>query len=185
MNGDVKKLFGSSVIEAGNVPELDLYMDQIITLIENGLSCERRNPQDKLLTKTMINNYSKDKLLQPIKGKKYSKEHVLMMLMIYYLKSAVSIPDIKLFFDVMCPGLVQNGAYSSDEVRDFYDKFTDIRKSTSERLCEYVESGCPADDTELFLTLISISSAAASAAQKLLDMQKTDEEFKTRKEKKE
>ncbi len=175
MNGDVKELFKGSVIEAESVPELDLYMDQIITLIENGLSCDRRNPQDKLLTKTMINNYSKDKLLQPIKGKKYSKEHVLMMLMIYYLKSAVSIPDIKLFLDTMCPELVKDGAYSTEDVRAFYDKFISIKSGVSDKLCGYMEDNCPADDKELFITLISISSAASSAAQRLLDMKKSVE----------
>ena len=171
MNEKYSELFKSPVIESSDVPELELYMDQIITLIEQKLADDRRNPQDKLLTKTMINNYSKDKLLQPIKGKKYSKEHVLMMLMIYYLKSVVSIPDIKSFFDIMCPQLTDESGYSSQDVRDMYDKFTDIRKSTDERLCDFIESENISDDTQLFLKLISLSSSAASAAQRLLDSQ--------------
>ena len=53
-----------------DIPNLDLYMDQVITLFENGLKGSKRSEQDKILTKTMINNYSKDKILIPIKNKK-------------------------------------------------------------------------------------------------------------------
>ena len=177
MDNKLHNLFESSVIESSEVPELALYMDQIITLIENSFASDRRNPQDKLLTKTMINNYSKDKLLQPIKGKKYSKEHVLMMLMIYHLKSAISIPDIKSFFDILCPKTAENGEYISENVRELYDKFIDIRRSTDDRLAEFIGDNCE-DDTELFLTLVSLSSAASTAAQRLLDNKKAEDKQK-------
>ena len=54
------------------VPSLDLYMDQVLTLFNEGLQENKRHPGDKLLTKTMINNYSKEKILLPVKGKKYT-----------------------------------------------------------------------------------------------------------------
>ena len=68
-------------VELDDLPDLSLYMDQIITLF-----ADKTQAQDGLLTKTMINNYSKEGLLKPIKGKKYSKEHVLQMLLIYRSK---------------------------------------------------------------------------------------------------
>ena len=66
-----------SRIELEEMPELDLYMDQVIQLFENKLSSLKRNDDEKILTKTMINNYAKGKLLLPIKNKKYTKEHLL------------------------------------------------------------------------------------------------------------
>lgn len=78
-----------------DIPDLDLYMDQIITLFENKLSSNKRNDDDKILTKTMVNNYAKDKLLLPIKNKKYSKENILILILIYNLKQSLSIADIK------------------------------------------------------------------------------------------
>lgn len=72
------------------MPDLDLYMDQITTLF-----ADKTQEPDGLLTKTMINNYSKDGLIKPIKGKKYSKEHILQMLLIYRLKQTLSIQQIK------------------------------------------------------------------------------------------
>ncbi|WP_055669317.1 DUF1836 domain-containing protein [Desnuesiella massiliensis] len=82
-------------IEYEEIPSIDLYMDQVITLFENNLSGNKRSAEDKILTKTMINNYAKDKLLMSIKNKKYSKEHIILMILIYNLKQSLSIADIK------------------------------------------------------------------------------------------
>ena len=88
-----------SNIKLEEVPEIDLYMDQVIQLFESKLSNQKRNDEEKILTKTMINNYAKGKLLFPIKNKKYSKEHIILMSLIYNLKGALSINDIKLCLD--------------------------------------------------------------------------------------
>ena len=88
-----------SNIKLDEIPEIDLYMDQVIQLFESKLSEQKRNDDEKILTKTMINNYAKGKLLLPIKNKKYSKEHIILMSLIYNLKGALSINDIKLSLD--------------------------------------------------------------------------------------
>lgn len=82
-------------IELNDIPEIDLYMDQVIQLFDNKLGALRRGEDDKILTKTMINNYAKGKLLMSINNKKYSKEHIILMSLIYNLKGALSITDIK------------------------------------------------------------------------------------------
>ncbi|MGL5477560.1 MAG: DUF1836 domain-containing protein [Clostridium sp.] len=82
-------------ITLDEIPEIDLYMDQIIQLFENKFDSTKRNEDDKVLTKTMINNYAKGKLLIPIKNKKYSKEHLILISLIYNLKTGLSIGDIK------------------------------------------------------------------------------------------
>ncbi|WMJ80551.1 DUF1836 domain-containing protein [Clostridium sp. MB40-C1] len=82
-------------IQLMDIPKLDLYMDQVITLFETGLNGSKRNEDDKILTKTMINNYTKDKILMPAKNKKYSRNHIIMMILIYNLKQSLAITDIK------------------------------------------------------------------------------------------
>ncbi|ADL49914.1 DUF1836 domain-containing protein [Clostridium cellulovorans] len=82
-------------IDPKDIPALDLYMDQVITLFENGLVSSKRNDEEKILTKTMINNYSKANLFMPVKNKKYSREHIILMILIYKLKQSLSITDIK------------------------------------------------------------------------------------------
>lgn len=82
-------------IKLDEIPEIDLYMDQVIQLFESKYNDAKRNEDDKVLTKTMINNYAKGKLLMPIKNKKYSKDHLILMSLIYNLKGSLSISDIK------------------------------------------------------------------------------------------
>src|SRR3954470_4607140 len=77
------------------IPKIDLYMDQVIQLFESKFNGTKRNEDEKILTKTMINNYAKGKLIFPIQNKKYSKEHLILISLIYQLKGALSINDIR------------------------------------------------------------------------------------------
>lgn len=69
-----------------DVPNIDLYMDQVTTFMDARLASSKRYEEDKILTKTMINNYAKNHLLPPPEKKKYSKEHMLVLIFIYYFK---------------------------------------------------------------------------------------------------
>ena len=90
-----KELNLQSQLKLEEIPELDLYMDQVIQLFDSKFNESKRNEEDKALTKTMVNNYAKGKLLMSIKNKKYSKEHLILMSLIYNLKGGLSIGDIK------------------------------------------------------------------------------------------
>ncbi len=82
-------------IKAADIPNIELYMDQVTTFMESRLKNTTRNPGvDKVLTKTMINNYAKNNLLPPPDKKKYSREHMYVLLFIYYFKNILSINDI-------------------------------------------------------------------------------------------
>ena len=85
-------------VEPEQIPNIDLYMDQVTTFMEEHLKHTRRHPEDKVLTKTMINNYAKNNLLPPPVKKKYSKDHLLMLIFIYYFKSLLSFSDIEELF---------------------------------------------------------------------------------------
>lgn len=81
-------------IRPEEIPGIDLYMDQVLTFVNDRLRHTTRNPkEDKILTKTMINNYAKTDLLPPPNKKKYSKDHILLLLFIYYFKGVLSIND--------------------------------------------------------------------------------------------
>ena len=103
MENDVKsflrqlldKLHVIDYVKPEDIPNIDLYMDQITTFMDKQLEGCKRHPEDKILTKTMINNYAKNNLLPPPVKKKYSKEHLLMLTFIYYLKNILSINDIQ------------------------------------------------------------------------------------------
>ena len=78
-----------------DLPNIELYMDQVTTFLEEQLKNTKRFEEDKIFTKTMINNYAKNRLLPAPVRKKYSKEHILLLLFIYYYKNLLSIGDIE------------------------------------------------------------------------------------------
>lgn len=96
LNSILESLDRIEYIRAEDIPDIDLYMDQVTTFMDTHLKNSARNPsEDKILTKTMINNYAKNDLIPPPIKKKYSKEHVLLLIFIYYYKGILSISDIQ------------------------------------------------------------------------------------------
>ncbi len=83
------------VIDSNDIPNINLYMDQVTTFMEEHLAAYRRTSDEKILTKTMINNYAKNKLLPPPEKKKYTREHILVLVFIYYFKGILSLQDIQ------------------------------------------------------------------------------------------
>jgi hypothetical protein len=114
---------GSNNIDLNDFPELDLYMDQVMQLFETRLAYTKRNPNDKVLTKTMINNYAKDNLLMKIKNKKYTKNHLILMGLIYNLKGALSLTDIKTLLTPIIETFDNDEEYP---LYDVYQSFLDI-----------------------------------------------------------
>ena len=95
-------------ISASDLPNIDLYMDQVTTFMNSHLEHSKRYPEDKILTKTMINNYAKNRLLPPPDKKKYSKDHMLLLIFIYYFKNILSITDIQKLLPPMTRRYFQN-----------------------------------------------------------------------------
>ena len=91
----LSKLKNIDYIRPEDIPNIDLYMDQVTTFMDEQLASLKRFEDDKMLTKTMINNYTKNNLLPPPNKKKYSKDHMYLLIYIYYLKNMLSISDIK------------------------------------------------------------------------------------------
>ncbi|HIZ74758.1 MAG TPA: DUF1836 domain-containing protein [Candidatus Mediterraneibacter stercoravium] len=95
LNSILKSLSNIDYIRPEEIPNIDLYMDQVTTFMDKQLASTKRYEDDKILTKTMINNYTKNHLLPPPVKKKYSREHVLILIFIYYFKNILSIRDIE------------------------------------------------------------------------------------------
>ena len=116
-----------------DIPNIDLYMDQVTTLMEEHLRQSTRYPdQDKILTKTMINNYTKNNLLPSPNKKKYSKEHMLLLIFIYYFKSFLSISDIQSIFGPLTEKFYGEG--SSVNLEDIYKEVFSFEKNQMEHL---------------------------------------------------
>lgn len=92
----LKNVTDLQYIDIEKMPDINLYMDQVVTFIEDNLKQHKRDEKQKIITKTMVNNYTKDKILSPPTKKKYNKNHLIALVLIYHLKSILSINDIAL-----------------------------------------------------------------------------------------
>ena len=76
------------------LPEIDLYLDQVVNYLEKYLTQYSVNKEDKIITKTMINNYVKQGIMPAPEKKKYSRAHIAYLMVICILKQVYSISDI-------------------------------------------------------------------------------------------
>ena len=176
-------------IHVDEIPQIDLYMDQVTTFMEKHLGELKRYPEDKVLTKTMINNYSKDGLISPIEGKKYSRGHIIEMLLVYAMKSTLSIGEIKR----MLTGARGECGFSGADLADCYRRFLSCKEGNRVRTGETVRALLQNDalnienDRDFFVALLDILSLSAylkAAAQEMLTARYADPDL-AEKEKKE
>lgn len=105
------------------IPSIPLYMDQVTSFMDQEMRAMKRYPEDKILTKTMINNYAKNNLLPPPVKKKYEREHVLMLIFIYYFKNLLSIKDIE---TLLTP--ITERHFGSDKNVNMIDIYSEVLK---------------------------------------------------------
>ena len=148
------------------MPEIELYMDQVITYMEKQLSFYRRNEQSKMLTPSMINNYVKDALLPRPDRKKYSREHLASLMMICLLKPILSIPDIQ---------LLNSNLRRSGTPEEVYTRFVssqdDALKNVPSRLLKSKNQRSADEDLHtLAMQLTLEANACRIAAEKILEV---------------
>lgn len=179
-------LYQAEEVKLTDIPELELYMDQLLTFLNGKLEPLKRDPHDKLLTKTMINNYTKYQLLIPPKNKKYNQEHILLLILVYQLKNIFSINDIRRLFSPILRDLET----PDDDVmplKEIYSSFLDLKKDQfaefNERFYEKVAFIAdkaaiiePSENrtvAERFLTVLMLAAQANAAkrlAERIIDM---------------
>ena len=163
MTADIKETLESilnkiNLIDANDIPNIDLYMDQVTTFMESHLGNLKRSPDDKVLTKTMINNYAKNHLLPAPDKKKYSKEHLLLLIYIYYYKSILSIGDIQSLLEP----LTQRYFHKDGEMnmQSIYEEVFSLEKEQVEKMKQ--------DVTEKYETASRIFPEAEAEDQEFL-----------------
>ncbi|QIZ06709.1 DUF1836 domain-containing protein [Priestia megaterium] len=181
INQIIEQLGLEASLALDEIPQIDLYMDQVIQLFENKFTETKRNEDDKVLTKTMINNYAKGKLIFPIHNKKYSKEHLILMSLIYQLKGALSINDIK---DTL-QGINQKIIKEEMELDSFYTSYLNLTrqnvedfkvdieervKDVREEITEDEKGNSPYLEQVLMISsLVHMSNLYRKVAEKLVD----------------
>ncbi|HWR60931.1 MAG TPA: DUF1836 domain-containing protein [Clostridia bacterium] len=171
-------------ISIADIPDIELYMDQVTTFMDNKLRYHKRTLKDKILTKTMINNYTKSKILLPSKNKRYNRQHMILLILIYYLKQILSINDISILFTP----LFNNMSSAQDDMEylgSLYNSFLQLKEQGTSELkdmlagkLELIDSKADAfpegsrETTRILLTvmmLVATASIQKSIAEKIID----------------
>ena len=121
LNLILKQFSELDYVHPEDIPNIDLYVDQVTTFIESQLSSLKRDEDEKILTKTMINNYTKNHVLPSPDKKKYSKDHVLTLILIYYLKSFLSIKDIQTLLEP-----ITDKYFGTESELSFYELYEEL-----------------------------------------------------------
>lgn len=138
LNSILASLTKIEYIKPEDIPNIDLYMDQVTTFMDSRLRSTTRNPgDDKVLTKTMINNYAKNELLPAPEKKKYSKEHMLLLIFIYYYKNILSIGDIQTLLAPITQKYFKSE--SGYKLEDIYNEVFSMEKEEIEQLKQNVK----------------------------------------------
>ncbi len=119
LNNILHQLAEIDYVHPADIPNIDLYMDQVLTFLDQELGTVREATEDKAMTKTMINNYTKNQILPSPEKKKYSRDHMLNLIFIYYLKNFLSMKDIKKILDP-----INERYFGSDEGLGFFDIYS-------------------------------------------------------------
>lgn len=163
MEALVRDAVNDADLHPDEIPSIDLYLDQITSLAADKRREGSPRFYDRELTKTMINNYSKDGLIEPVKGKKYSKDQILQMLLVYSLKNTLSISEIKRILQ----NTYQMVEYDSEMLTEVYLRFLDIKKYEREHAWEGVQNFLARESFDIekesdFLTMLLGLSAMSS-----------------------
>ena len=180
----IKGLGLNEEIQVSHIPDIELYMDQVLEFLNSRLNWLKRDVVDKGLTKTMINNYTKDDLLIPPIDRKYGKHHIMLLILICQLKSILSISDIKKLFSP-----ILNDINTPDDdvipLEEIYITFLDLRREQflefEEILAEKVNDieskisqieGSHKYTADLFLIILMLvaqASASKRMAERMID----------------
>lgn len=120
-------------IRPTDIPDIDLYMDQVTSFMNDRLQKSKRYEDDKILTKTMINNYTKNKLLPPPEKKRYSREHMLVLIFIYYFKGFLPLGDIQAILQPLTDRF-----FRSEDDFNIHDIYSEIYEMGKDQISESI-----------------------------------------------
>lgn len=155
----LNKNWGISLIPIDTIPNIELYVDQVTTFMEKRLSSYKRYEDEKILTKTMINNYAKAKLFPSPVKKKYSANHIMLLILIYHLKNVLTISDISKLLAPINTMLEEDSDCPSLE--ELYKAFTDIQQAMADNKPYTLDEG---SHNPLIYNILSVLSLALKSS---------------------
>lgn len=139
VNIQLTKLKEAGLVNPDKMPGIDLYIDQVETFFRNQTENIDSDTVKRFLTRGMINNYAKNDMIPRPDGKKYTSDHMIMILMVAYLKGIFKMDEIR----YMMKPLVDNQNSDFDDSIDpavVYRTACRTNDAFAERLAEDVDA---------------------------------------------
>ena len=153
----LREMMQLDFIAPEEIPDIELYMEQLTKFMDEHLGNNLRDEDEKVLTKAMINNYSKNHLLPAPKKKKYSRDHLILLIYIYYMKNVISIGDIQRLMDPL------KNDMDSEKLFELYKKTFEMEKpqyfnieSSVAKAAQITDRKIPKEEDEYLNKLIFI-----------------------------
>jgi hypothetical protein len=154
-----------SLVDLKDMPRIPLYMEQVTSFFDEALAGARRGDDDKILTKTMINNYTKEGTLPRPHGKKYSREHMIRLMYIFMLKQILSLQDIRQMFDQLQMDVNIESMYGAylELVDGYKEQFRQSLVQKMEAVQEKLDGkgAYTVENFEMMLMLLTVTEATA------------------------
>ena len=162
-------------------PDMEIYMDQAETFINKELSVYKKNEKDKVITKTMIGNYVKHNMLPRPSNKKYSRDHLILLTLIYYLKGTFQMDEIE---KLMKPLIDNYNSEFDDKINlmNIYDGILAVQETERDTMAQktremienikyHLKEAELSDDDMLELFMLIVNLSMKADAQKFLAQQ--------------
>ncbi len=152
------------LLASSDIPKIDLYMEQVTSLLEQEMGPSLRRRDESVFTNTMINNYSKEGVLPRPENKRYNRRHILTLIYIFLLKQNLPMPEIKRF-----TSQIESAEQLDKMYAVFYDLVGNYEQSYQQEIADklsQIERQCSekgvTDEISLALTMIALLSFEAS-----------------------
>lgn len=162
-------------------PDIELYMEQVITYLDRSLSIFSTSSMDKQITSSMINNYVKGQVISAPISKKYSKEHLALLEETYALKQVLTINEIKQILDVKYKD--GNNADAFNQFKRLYGEKLDEASQTTKNALKNVDENDTEALTDIAVNLAAAANAYITIAKRILFLLNKNEEIKAQEEK--
>lgn len=138
------------------IPDWGLYMDQLITYLNEKLSF-LESSNHKKITSSMVNNYVKSSIVKPPIKKLYKRYHIAFLIIVFILKSCFSLSAISQMIEIYS-NIEDPGRVARDYNKAIYVLKVLIKNIMERQKEKPVFFQNPTKEQELFVTVLNASA---------------------------
>ena len=150
-----EQLRAHTLPEWESLPELELYMDQVVLLLSRYLAFFSQGEEEKIITPSIVNNYVRMKVMPAPAKKRYGRIHIAYLLMICTLKQSLSIAAIQKLLPL---------ELDEAQVRALYTRFVAVYRAVAGHFFQLLQEAPPSgQEADVLPTAMAIFSCLSKS----------------------